>query len=352
MRKLNVKHFGIIAIIAFSSFIIGNTSKLYIDNGVDYAVFNMENPDGTHPFLSMRVNAESGSGIYLEEDGRCIIGTVDVCLLEYPDDDSIKLVVDGHAWKAGDPFWYGESDQRLKKNIAPLERSRDKFMNTKIYSYEYRQTDKMRYGIMAQEVKDDFPHSVSTFEKNGEEYLAFNPNNLFFMGMKVIQENSKETIEQEKHIHQLEAKLIAERNRNDQQQNEINAIKAALIKHGIKIPSTVSEDDTKAELPVTTHQRIASQNDTPKLQQNIPNPARLSTYIPYRLPQNTQQATLVIQNMVGATVAEYTLSPHQGEGRVEVDLSHLNLKSGTYTYTLKVNNRLVDTKKMILLATK
>jgi len=351
MKKLNIKYIGIIAIIAFSSFLIGNTSKLYIDNGVDYAVLNMENPPGDHPFLSTRVNSEDGLGMFLESIGRLIIGTNDACLLTFSD-DTIKLVVNGDAWKTGDPFLYGESDSRLKENIEPLERSRDKFMNTKIYSYRYKESGKMRYGIMAQEVKDDFPHSVSAFEKNGEEYLAFNPNNLFFTGMKVIQENSKEIVEQQEYIRKLDAALATERDRNDQQQNEINAIKSALSKHGIKIPISVSEDDTKAESPVTTYKRIANQNDTPKLHQNIPNPARLSTYIPYRLPQNTQQAALIIQNMAGTMIAEYTLPTHQGEGKIDIDLTRFNLKSGTYTYTLKVNNRLVDTKKMVLSATK
>jgi len=149
-------------------------------------------------------------------------------------------------------------------------------------------------------------------------------------------------------LNKKRAALEKERDRNDQQENEINAIKAALIKHGIKIPVSVSEDDTKAESPVTTHKRISSQNDTPKLQQNIPNPAQLSTYIPYYLPQNVLNAVLVIYDMTGTIISKYPLPTQQGDGKVEINTNSLNLKTGTYTYSLYTDKQLIDTKKMTL----
>ena len=347
MRKLNIKYITIVAVIAFSSFLIGNEAKLYIDNGVDFAVLNMENPPGTHPFLSTRVNSEDGLGMYLESIGRLILGTIDPCLLTIPN-DTVKLMVHGEAWKTGGPFWEAVSDARMKNTIIPMGESLEKFVDINFCSYEYNDQPGRRWcGILAQEVMDDFPHSVNTFTNEGEEYYSFNPNNLFFTGMKAIQELAQKAIEQEEQIRQLETELAAERRRNDAQQAEIDAIMAALAKHGIKIPQIKSASNSK--YPVTTSGQTIAENDTPRLQQSIPNPARLSTYIPYYLPQNTRQASLAIQDMTGTPVTEYTLPTQQGEGKVEIDLSRLNLKSGTYTYTLNVNNRLVDAKTMVLM---
>lgn len=347
MKKLNVKYIGIVAIIAFSSFLIGNEAKLYIDNGVDYAVLNMENPPGNHAFLSTRVNSENGLGMYLESIGRLIIGTIDPCLLTIPS-DTVKLMVHGEAWKTGGAFWESVSDARLKNTIVPMGESLEKFIDIDFCSYEYNDQPGRRWcGILAQEVINDFPHSVNTFTNEGEEYYSFNPNNLFYTGMKAIQELAQKAIEQEENIRELETELAAERRRNNAQQSEIDAIMAALAKLGIEIPQVKSALSSKH--PVTTSGQTTAENDSPRLQQNIPNPARLSTYIPYYLPQNTRQASLVIQDMMGTPLVEYTLPTHQGEGKVEVDLSRLNLKSGTYTYTLKVNNRLAATRTMVLM---
>jgi len=315
---------------------------------VDYAVLNMENPPGDHPFLSTRVNSEDGLGMFLESIGRLIVGTNDVCLLTIPS-DTVKLMIHGEAWKTGTPFWEGISDARLKNSISPLEESLEKFLDINFHSYEYNdQPGRMWYGILAQEMLRDFPHSFNTFTNDGEEYYSFNPNNLFFTGMKAIQELAQKAIEQEELIRKLEAELATERRRNDAQQTEIDAMMAALAKHGIEIPQIKSAPNSKH--PVTKSKQTTAENDTPRLQQNIPNPVRLSTYIPYYLPQNTQRATLVIQDMTGTPVAEYTLPSHQGEGRVEVDLNRFNLKSGTYTYSLYVNDQLIGTKKMTLLS--
>jgi len=346
MRKLNIKYFSIIAVVAFSSFLITNAAKLYIDNGVDYTVFHMENPSGTHPFLSMRVNSEDELGVFIEANARTIIGTVDPCELNVTN-DTVKLVLHGDAWKTGSPFWEGISDERLKNGIIPMTESLEKFLDINFRSYEYNdQPGRMWYGVLAQEMLDDFPYSVNSFTNEGEEFYSFNPNNLIFTGMKVTQELAQRVIEQEEHIRELEAELATERNRNNVQQAQIDAMIAAMLEHGIKIPQTTPNSQS----PVTTPKRMSLENDVPQLLQNIPNPARLSTYIPYYLPQNTQQATLVIQDMTGTMIAEYTLPTNQGEGKAEVDLSRLNVKSGTYTYTLHVNKQPIDTKKMVLLS--
>jgi len=338
MKKLNLKYIAIIAIIAFCSFIVANSSKIIIDNGVDFAVLNMENPPGNHPFLSLRVNSETLLGMYLERNGRLIIGTVDPCPLVIPN-DTVKLVVHGEAWKTGAPFWEGISDARLKNGIIPMNKSLEKFLDINFRRYEYNdQPGRMWYGVLAQ------------------EYYSFNPNNLIFTAMKVIQELAQRLFDTEEQVRELEADLEAERRRNNQQQEEIDAIKSALAQHGIKIPkpatNTITKPNSDPKPPVTTHKRMSVGNDTPRLEQNIPNPFTQSTMIPYYLPEGTRNAVLSIHDIAGKTVAEHTLLSEKGEGKIQVNVDDVQLNGSIYTYSLYVNNRLIDTKKMILSTTK
>jgi len=113
-----------------------------------------------YEFFSIQVNSENGSGFHLDTDGHAVIGTNDPCQLLDTEDTSIKLSVVGQAAKAGSGFWIGVSDKRLKKNIAPMGESLNKLMKVKLYGYQYKNSGLFRYGVMAQEMQDVFPHSV------------------------------------------------------------------------------------------------------------------------------------------------------------------------------------------------
>jgi len=296
------------------------------DHGIDHNIAFRPEPDSAAAFI--------------RNNGLFQLGSADVCIRNYQ--HGVFLAVEGDAVKEGDAMWESISDKRLKRNIQSLENSTEKFMNIKFYSYEYKRTGKMRYGIMAQEVKEDFPHSIGTFEENGVDYYTFNPNNLFFTGMKVIQENSGEIRTLEAENQRLRAKLEAERNRNNQQQTEIDAIKAALANQGIELPSSnTTEAQPKPTIPsIRNHSR---------LEQNIPNPFSQSTIIPYYLPDNTQTAILVVRDMTGKTIVKHILPTQKGEAKVQVDIDNAQLRGGMYTYSLYANEQLVDTKKMTLL---
>jgi len=62
-----------------------------------------------------------------------------------------------------------------------------------------------------------------------------------------------------------------------------------------------------------------------------------------------RSATLVIFDTGGKTISKYTLPAQEGEGRLEIDMSNFNLRSGTYTYSIYVNDKLIDTKRMTFL---
>jgi hypothetical protein len=79
------------------------------------------------------------------------------------------------------------------------------------------------------------------------------------------------------------------------------------------------------------------------LGQNIPNPFEETTTIPYSIPQGSK-GKLIVQTAKGKTVLTKPLQA--GENTITLSLE--TLKSGVYLYTLEVDGKVVDTKKMIV----
>jgi len=294
--------------------------------------------------FTYRVGGGIGYKGILYNSGLFTLGTADVCRSPYF--DGTYLAVEGRAYKSSGPLWDIElNDQQLRTNTT-MGNSTKNFLDINFYNYKHKRADGLKYGVSAQEMKKHFPNSVSSYQKNGVECHTFNPNNLFITSLKVTQENSKEIIEQDERIRNLAAENQDLRDKLEAQQKEIETIKAAL-NLGVDIPRLPA---TEVEFePVHSTIHISTEHDTPQLQQNIPNPFQRSTTIPYYLPEGTKNATLLIHDITGKTIAKHILLAKKGEGKIQVHIDSAQLRGGTYTYILYVNDQLIDTKKMILL---
>ncbi len=82
------------------------------------------------------------------------------------------------------------------------------------------------------------------------------------------------------------------------------------------------------------------------LHQNTPNPFTSSTTIAYQLAEDIRNAKICIYNLVGKQLQCHELPANKGENKIEVRAS--SLQAGMYLYSLLVDGRLVDTKRMIL----
>ena len=80
------------------------------------------------------------------------------------------------------------------------------------------------------------------------------------------------------------------------------------------------------------------------LGQNIPNPFKEQTVIPYEVPENTQLAQIFFYAMDGRLVHFENL-PNTGKGSIIIHGE--NLTNGTYTYTLVVDGMPIQTKRMM-----
>ena len=79
--------------------------------------------------------------------------------------------------------------------------------------------------------------------------------------------------------------------------------------------------------------------------QNNPNPFDQSTIISFDIESEFETAQLVISDFFGVSKAMHTITD-QGEG--EYTLQAGSLQSGTYYYSLIINNVIVDTRIMFL----
>lgn len=354
MKNLSIKlFFTLLAGLCLHHSMQAQRPRMVVDGNHGMTVLEhliSDEPD--HPehdnrnYLRIKVKESSDKSFIMEESGLLVLGTEDLCI-RHESTNNMYLSINGNAMKTeGGALWTVASDENLRRNMTPLEKSADKFRTVNFYSYEDKKSGKINYGISEREVKKDFPNSVGTLWIDGTKYDTFNPSNLFYTGMKVIQENSQKALEQEAHIHTLEAQLATEKTRNDQLAAEVEAIKTALANANIDIPTPLASE---LEPISATSDDLSLKSTTSRLKQNIPNPFQQSTSIPYYLPSNTQQATLVIHDMTGKTMLKQTLPNQEGEGKIEIDLSNSQLRGGIYTYSLYVNKQLIDTKKLSLL---
>jgi len=83
----------------------------------------------------------------------------------------------------------------------------------------------------------------------------------------------------------------------------------------------------------------------PVLQQNIPNPFNGTSTIGYYVPQAASQADIVFSNNIGQIVNRIELT-QKGEGEISIETS--NYAFGMYYYTLYLDGKKIDIKKMIV----
>lgn len=85
--------------------------------------------------------------------------------------------------------------------------------------------------------------------------------------------------------------------------------------------------------------------EQPYLEQNRPNPFNQQTEIRYFVPESMAQAKMIIANLEGQLVHEQALS-QKGYGSIKINAG--TLAAGTYTYTLIIDGRTIQSRKMII----
>lgn len=235
------------------------------------------------------------------------------------------------------PVAYTISDKRFKKNVTEdvkgldfinrlrpvvynfdtkkfqefLTKNMPDSIRKKYFDVDFNPSTAIRQsGFIAQEVEIAAKETGYDFNgvhipENADDNYSLSYSQFVVPLVKSVQELSKQNEELKKELAELRS-LIMEKKNND-----------GFI--------TISESGAK-------------------LYQNAPNPFTQSTTIKYSLPVTARKAVIVITSSMGVIVKEYQLA-----SKAEmVNILGGQLPAGTYTYSLFVDDKLIDTKKMIL----
>lgn len=96
--------------------------------------------------------------------------------------------------------------------------------------------------------------------------------------------------------------------------------------------------------PLSTPHKGQSSNNRIVLEQNTPNPFNDKTVISYFIPQDAGPAQIVVYDEMGVPVKKFDIKTN---GKGFVTFQPANLRKGLYSYSIIVNGKLVDSKKMI-----
>lgn len=216
---------------------------------------------------------------------------------------------------------YTTSDIRLKDNISDIsegesDNTLDKLMDVNVIKYNLKEeafgsdgsekSEKLdnamsllHFGVSAQELQEIYPNLV----KEGQDgYLAVNYTELVPVLIRSIQELKQ----------------------------ELDAVKGS-----------GESRMTRAAAFADTEMQPSAKN---VLYQNTPNPFKEQTVIRFSLADDAQDAAICIFDLTGKMLKKLPIS----YGQNSVSIGGYELGDGLFLYTLLVNGREIDTKRMII----
>lgn len=252
---------------------------------------------------------------------------------------------DGDVIATGTVSW--TSDAQLKQNVNDLQpkTALEAILRLQPKTYQYRTADfpylglsrGNQYGLLAQEVEQVLPDLVSeikhpeirnikgqvtspSYDYKGLNYVGLIPVLISAVKQQQTKIDSLETVITDR-LTQLEERIngccgTGESNKRDGNEG------AEISAHQMSIE-------------LSTMQVIV-------LEQNVPNPFAEQTSISYFIPEDIKQAQIIFSDMLGRTIK--TADVQTGYGVITVFAS--SLSTGQYSYSLLVDGKVVETRKM------
>ncbi len=307
------------------------------NGNVNLGFFRSTNTTGVVGFILFEAKNTANINTYLAASGNSYVGNV-AGNLQVGTNTNVganRLNVAGNAYKtSGGANWSIPSDRKLKSNVKSYAGGLNIISRMKPVEYDYNGkagtvAGHHQIGVIAQELQKIAPFMVeeatvteSTMSEfaeitvtKEEKILTVNPSALKWMLVNAV--NEQQTM-----IDEL-------RKDNDELKSLLEEMRATI--------AIVQETKTATNLVGSTE--IAS------LEQNTPNPFNGQTKVSYFVPANAQNALMTITNNAGQVIKTLPIS-HTGAG--ELELSTQDMPLGQYFYTLSIDGKLIDTKKMSL----
>ncbi len=221
------------------------------------------------------------------------------------------------------------SDASLKKNVKDIGNALELINKLQPKSYDlYNDNCKQlevsgaqkQYGLIAQEVEKVFPEIV---------YDVKIP--------AAIDEEGKETAPSKDLRGVSYTQLISVLVKGMQeQQKQIEELKTLVENSNVTNPG--KEQKIIGSVNLSDIQSVI-------LDQNVPNPFAEQTTISYVLTKGVQKAQMLFYNAEGKLINSSELKASAGKGQLNVFAS--DLSNGIYTYTLVVDGKVIDSKRMV-----
>jgi len=213
------------------------------------------------------------------------------------------------------------SDRSLKENIQPMEDVLEGVLQLRPSWYNYKNDieKQLTLGFIAQEVEEQFPGFVK--DANGYKALAYD----YFAVLSI------------KGIQELNNKLETE---NTALKEEVTNLEDRLTKLEKLVAQLASADKSDSGPDQSSTATLSSA----ELEQNQPNPFSEATTIHYFIPEKVRQAEIRIATVDGKLIK--TVPVQNGRGQLTLDA--YTLQQGTYIYTLILDGKMQETRRMIL----
>lgn len=231
--------------------------------------------------------------------------------------ENLYMTGAGDIWAKSITQW---SDKNFKENIDTIGGALDKVLKLKGVKYNFKASktglndNKMEIGLIAQDVELVVPEVVNT---NADGIKGIMYSNLTTLLIEAIKEQTGK-------INDL--------------QNQLNYC-CTSKQQSFKINNNSGSDITAPQLGSDLGA------DQSRLFQNNPNPFNQQTNIQYFIPATSQNASIMVFDLQGKLVK---VIPVTNFGNNSVTIRASKLRAGMFVYSLIVDDKAVDTKRMIL----
>jgi hypothetical protein len=271
------------------------------------------------------------------------------------------------AGKTSTSTWSITSDIRTKTNVESYNQGLNLIRQVNIVSYKYNGLANTPFGekglgVIAQDFQNVFPNSVKPFNfkadsASNEAFLGVDLHELFVTNVRAVQELDSIVSAQNSLLNsktdsiamistKLDSTINVQNSKIDELQNQVNQLLTTINNCCALNGGRTMQSATNPSSPTSIKQTDVKLTDaqTIVLEQNVPNPFAEQTAINYSLPDNTVKAQMLFYNAQGKLIQSTELT-QKGKGTLNVFAS--DLSSGIYTYTLVVDGKIIETKKMV-----
>ncbi|MBC7863294.1 MAG: tail fiber domain-containing protein, partial [Bacteroidia bacterium] len=219
------------------------------------------------------------------------------------------------------------SDISLKQNVSTLNNSLDKVKQLRGVDYKWNanglalmQGDTSKQiGMIAQEVKTVFPEVV--YEEDSVLHVDY------------------------QHLVPVLVEAVKELAKKDSLKNiKMNDMQAQLDSIKMVMSACCSNQNTRTNTNITFTDVELSDKNIIVLNQNAPNPFAEQTTITYNIPTDFSFAQILFYDLNGRMIKAVDIKQ---KGRGSLNVYANDLSNGIYSYTLIIDNKIIDTKKMI-----